>query len=194
MRAFDPRLKLPYALEWNVAIEQTITPNQTLKVTYVGSAGRRLLRDDLISNPNPILSSLYLTKNSAYSNYNALQLQYQRRLSHGLQALVSYSWSHSLDLSSSDVTGGFWASTLLPSNLYSIRQDYGNSDFDIKHSFSVALTYNIPTLNVPNSLAKAVLGNWSINSINLARTGVPFNVLYQPENPRGVCRWLGSGS
>ena len=55
MRAFDPHLKLPYSLEWNLAVEQTITPDETFTVTYVGSVGRRLLRDDLTSHPNPTL-------------------------------------------------------------------------------------------------------------------------------------------
>ena len=101
MRVFQPHIKLPYSLEWNVALEQTLSPNQTFKISYVGSAGRRLLRDDIINNnPSPTLPNLYLTTNDGYSNYDALQLQFQRRLSHGLQALVSYNWSHSLDLNS----------------------------------------------------------------------------------------------
>jgi hypothetical protein len=184
MRAFDPHLKLPYSLEWNVALEQTLSPNQTLKITYLGSTGRRLLRDDLTPNSNPAtidqVASFYLTRNAAYSNYNALQVQFQRRLSRGLQALVSYSWSHSLDINSSDVT---YENPDLPSTLYNVRQDYGNSDFDIRHSFSGALTYNIPTASVRNSFAKTVLRDWSIDSINTARSGMPFNVVYTPATP-----------
>jgi Carboxypeptidase regulatory-like domain/TonB dependent receptor len=181
MKAFDPHLKLPYALEWNVAIEKTLSPNQIFKVTYLGSAGRRLLRDDVVGNPNPILSNVYLTKNIGYSNYDALQLQFERRLSHGLQALVSYNWSHSLDLNSSDYSYGNTVG--IPSNLYNLRQDYGDSDFDIRQSFSAALTYNIPTVSFQNSFARSVLRDWSLDSINSARTGLPFNVLYTPASP-----------
>jgi hypothetical protein len=183
MRAFDPNLKLPYALEWNIAVEQALSPNQTFKVTYLGSAGRRLLRDNLISNPNPTLSGLFLTKNSSNSNYDALQLQFERRLSRGLQALISYSWSHSLDLNSTDVITGWYATTTIPTSLYNIRQDYGDSDFDVRHTFSAAVTYNIPAGNLQNSFARAVLRDWSFDSIDSARTGAPFNVLYQPATP-----------
>jgi Carboxypeptidase regulatory-like domain len=183
MRAFDPHLKLPYALEWNVAVEQTLSPNQIIKVTYLGSAGRNLLRDDLISNPNPTLSGLFLTRNSSYSNYDALQVQFERRLSRGLQALISYSWSHSIDLNSADVTTGWYATTTIPTNLYNIKQDYGDSDFDVRHTFSAAVTYNAPGKNVQNPFARALLRDWSLDSINSARTASPFNVLYQPASP-----------
>jgi hypothetical protein len=185
-RAFDPHLKLPYALEWNVALEQTLSSNQTFKITYLGSVGRRLLRDDLIANPNPatqdFFTSINLTRNTAYSSYNALQLQFQRRLSHGLQALISYSWSHSLDINSSDVTYTTLSDNL-PTTLYNVRQDHASSDFDIRHSFSAALTYNIPTAPTQNSFLKTVLRGWSIDSITSARTGIPLNVLYTPSTP-----------
>jgi hypothetical protein len=180
-RAFEPHLKVPYTLAWNVAVEKTISANQTFKITYVGSAGRRLLRDDLIGNPNPItaqdFTTIYLTKNNAYSNYDALQAQFQRRLSKGLQALVSYTWSHSLDLNSSNVT---YEDPDIPSTLYNIRQDYGNSDFDIRNVFSAGLTYNIPSQGIANRYARALLGDWSINSNNIVRSGTPFNVQYTP--------------
>ncbi len=185
MRAFDPQLKLPYALEWSIAVEQTLSANQTLSVTYLGSAGRRLLRDDVIKNPNATLSGLYLTTNDSYSNYDALQVQFKRRSSHGLQALVAYTWSHSLDLNSADVSsagaGGRTQATTIPTNLYNVQQDYGDSSFDIQHTFSAALTYNVP---VPtwNGFVRNVLRNWSLDSTTSARSGTPFNVLYQPSS------------
>jgi hypothetical protein len=184
MAAFAPHLKLPYALEWNVALEQALSRNQTFKITYLGSADRRLLRSDLLNTPNPLFSGLFLTTNKGYSNYDALQLQFERRLSHGLQALVSYAWSHSLDLNSADVSGTFGVQTAtVPSNLFNIRQDYGDSNFDIRHSFSAALSYNIPAANIGNSFVRSALRDWSIDSINSARTGLPFNVLYTPATP-----------
>jgi hypothetical protein len=176
MWTFDPHLKLPYSLEWNVALEQTITPNETFKVTYLGSAGRRLLWDSVYSNPNPIVTSLYLTTNAGYSNYDSLQLQFQRRLAHGLQALVSYAWSHSLDTNSADVryTGS-------PSS--NPGQDYGNSDFDIRHNASMAVTYDIHLPRVSNSWVRGVVENWSIDGIASARSGLPLTVTYTPAAP-----------
>jgi hypothetical protein len=181
MRVFDPQLKLPYSLQWNVALEQTLSHNQTVRLTYLGSAGRRLLWDDLVNNPSPIFSGLVLTKNTGYSNYDALQFQFQRRLSHGLQALVSYSWSHSLDTNSSDVSYGGAAG--IPTTLVNVRQNYGDSDFDIRHTFSAAVTYNIPRNLTQNRLVKTLLRDWSVDSVTSARTGTPFNVLYDPATP-----------
>jgi hypothetical protein len=184
MRAFDTHLKLPYSLEWSAALEKQLSNNQTFKMTYVGSVGRNLLRDDVTANPNPqtqnLFTSYYLTRNSGYSNYNGLQLQFQRRLSHGLQALLSYAWSHNLDVNSSNVT---YENPALPSTLYSIHQDYGNSDNDIRHVFSAALTYDVPAVPMNNWLAKAVTRQWSLSSNSTFRTGSPFNVLYTPAVP-----------
>lgn len=133
----NAHLKLPYALEWSIAVEQTLS-------AYLGSADRQLLRDNVIKNPNSTLSGLYLTTNDSYSNYDALQIQFQRRLSHGLQALVAYTWSYSLDLNSADVSsagaGGRTQATAIPTNLYNIQQDHGDSSLDIRDTFSAALT------------------------------------------------------
>ena len=76
-----------------------------MTVSYVGAAGRRLLQTASISAPNPNLCAADLITNAGTSDYNALQLQFQRRLSRGLQALASYSWSHSLDTASAGSSG-----------------------------------------------------------------------------------------
>src|SRR5260370_15340694 len=63
----------------------------------MGWGGRGLLEAAQLVSPNPNLFQAFLFANTATSSYNALQLQFQRRLSHGLQALSSYTWSHSID-------------------------------------------------------------------------------------------------
>ena len=98
----DPHLKLPRTYQWNVALEQSIGNNQSISATYVGAIGRQLLRVTNLFNVNPNFEFIALTDNSATSDYNALQIKFQRRLSRGLQALGSYSWSHSIDIASTD--------------------------------------------------------------------------------------------
>ena len=84
-------------------MEQALSGKQALTVSYVGSAGRRLLTQfdyfpGQLGNPNfTQMLDLQLTTNKATSSYNALQVQYQKQLSHGLQVLASYTWSHSID-------------------------------------------------------------------------------------------------
>ena len=80
---------------------------QAVSVTYVGQAGRDQLRKSALEQPNPNFSGIfYLTQNDALSNYNALQVQYRRPLSGRVQALLNYTYSHSLDnVSDDDVAG-----------------------------------------------------------------------------------------
>ena len=140
LTASDPNLRLPYTLQWNVAIEQALGKQQTMTVSYVGAAGRRLIQTALISNPNPNLVTADLITNAGTSDYNALQLQFQRRLSRGLQALASYTWSHSLDTASAGSIGSKSnALSALNSNV-----NRGPSDFDVRNAFSIALTYDVP--------------------------------------------------
>ena len=62
----------------------------------------RLLGVTQSINLNPTFAFLGVTDNSATSDYHALQLNFQRRLSQRLQALASYSFSHSIDSASTD--------------------------------------------------------------------------------------------
>jgi hypothetical protein len=138
--AFDPNLELPYSLEWNVAIEQGLGRQQTLSASYIGSAGRRLIQSAVISQPNANYFQADLVGNTATSDYGALQIQFQRRLSRGLQTLASYTWAHSIDDASAGSIGN--GSALVPG--IGARANRGASDFDIRNTFSMALTYDVP--------------------------------------------------
>ena len=170
--AVDPHLRLPYALEWNVALEQALGGQQTISATYVGSAGSRLLQSAFAFSPNPNLGAAILVGNSASSNYNALQIQFQRRLSHGLQALGSYTWSHSIDDASAGSTGVF--SNLLVSGL-NANANRGPSDFDIRNTLSAGITYDVPAPKI-NALSNIFLRGWSTDNFIIARSAPPVNV------------------
>jgi hypothetical protein len=167
--AFDPHLRLPYVLEWNVALEQAIDNQQTLTITYLGSAGRRLLQTADIVNANPTFFDARLIGNSATSDYHAMQVQFQRRLTSGLQALASYTFSHSLDTASAGSYGN--GSNLLVSGASS----RGPSDFDIRHAFSAGVTYDVPAPKT-NRLGNIILHHWSVETILQARSAPPVDV------------------
>lgn len=137
--ALDPNLKLPYSLEWNVAFEQELGTQQSLSASYIGSVGRRLLQTASIASPpsNPVVSGSF-TDNSATSDYDALQVQFQRRLSHGLQLLASYAWAHSID------TGSAGSTQVASNEGVPGVSNRGPSDFDIRDAFSAGMTYDIP--------------------------------------------------
>src|SRR5262249_24796257 len=86
--AFDPNLELPYTYQWNFAVDQSVGTHQTISASYVAAIGRRLLRVEQLSNPNPNFTLVEITRNKAVSNYQAMQLQFDRRLTRGLQALA----------------------------------------------------------------------------------------------------------
>jgi hypothetical protein len=174
---FDPKLKLPYVYQWNLSLEQSLGLNQTVSASYVAAVGRRLLRQELFRGPalgnNSIFtpgSFVNVTRNAATSDYHALQLQFQRRLSRGLQALGSYTWSHSIDTASND------SSSFAPAAIIDPKADRGPSDFDVRHSFTSAVTYNVPTPEA-GAIGNAVLRNWSVDTIFRARTATPVNVI-----------------
>ncbi|HYM75645.1 MAG TPA: carboxypeptidase regulatory-like domain-containing protein [Candidatus Dormibacteraeota bacterium] len=173
LNAFDPNLVLPYTLQWNVAVEQALGKQQTLSISYLGAAGRRLIQTAGVATPNLNLQSAYLVMNAGTSDYNALQLQFQRRLSRGLQALASYSWSHSLDTASA---GSFGSGSNLLSALNS-NVNRGPSDFDVRNALSIALTYDVP-MPKGNALTSAILRGWSTENIIQARSAPPIDVYY----------------
>lgn len=169
----DPDLSLPRTYHWNVAVEQSMGKNQSVSLTYIGAIGRDLLRVTNLVNVNPNFQFIALTDNSSTSDYHALQLKYERRLSHGLQALGSYTFAHSIDNASTDA---FATELNTPSSIANPNVDRGNSDFDIRHSFTAGLTYDLPA---PGSqqVVKALLGGWSLDSFIFARSAPPVDIV-----------------
>lgn len=171
--AFDPNLELPYTLQWNVALEQGLDKVQTFSMSYVGSVGRRLIQSAQISTPNLAFGAVDLVTNAAVSNYEALQLRFQRRLSHGLQALGSYSWAHSIDTASAGSLYGDQSNDLVPGLNPNINR--GSSSFDIRNSFSAGVTYDIPVSEM-NTPMKAILRGWSVENVWQAHSALPADV------------------
>ncbi|MBM3815140.1 MAG: TonB-dependent receptor [Acidimicrobiia bacterium] len=166
----DPELTLPYVYHWSIAVEQALGGRGIATASYVGSAGRRLLRQDRVFNANPNFPLVQVNRNSATSDYNALQLQFRQPFAHGLQALVSYTWSHSLDNASND-------STALPTfSKINISAERGSSNFDVRHVFSAAMTKDVHVRPGPAAL-KAVLDQWSLDAIATVRSAAPVDVL-----------------
>ncbi len=165
--ASDPNLRLPRTWQWNMALQQEFGSNANLTVSYVGSAGRKLLMEKQynVSSLNSAFASgtyLYLTTNSASSDYDALQVQYQRALSHGFQGLLTYTWAHSMD----DVTSNFWV----------LEQQRSVSDNDIRNNFQAAATYEIP-VRMNNKTASYLLSGWAAETRVSARSALPVDVL-----------------
>jgi hypothetical protein len=175
--AVDPNHVLPRTYEWNAAVERSFGRADVITVTYLGAAGRKLMRQDFYDAPNPNFTGEFdFMRNGASSDYDALQAQFRHRSAHGLQALLSYTWGHSID----DVSSDAYFLNVPPGA--SPSSNRGSSDFDIRQTFSGAISYNIPA--PASGLAKSILGNWSTDSIVYARTAPPVNVV-TGQNPFG---------
>jgi hypothetical protein len=172
MVGFSPNLKLPYSLQWNVAIEKSFQQNQSFSATYVGQMGRRLLRAAIMPAPNGDFSpdnGFFLTENADRSSYNALQLQFKRPVSHGIQALLGYTWSHSIDTSSND------SALIVAQSFVPVAGERGSSDFDVRHTFTGAVFYSVPGIK-KNPALRAITEGWSLTGFAAARSGFPINI------------------
>lgn len=200
--AYHPQLQLPFTMQWNVAIEREIGTQQTLTATYVGSDGRRLLRQDVIVPPSLAAlggdDSVDATRNAGYSHYNALQIQFRRRMSHGLQALVSYTLAKSTDLGSSDESGA-----TAPSVSQIVLPPLTPSVYDIRQSIAGAVSYEIPA-PAWGRTGNAILKGWAVDGLVRVASAWPINVtvgvispgLYpaitQPDIVPGQPYWLAA--
>jgi len=174
--AVDPNLRVPFTMQWNAAIESELGAKQTLTATYLGSDGRRLLREDAISPPMLLSTGSHgwvnAIRNAGYSHYNALQLQFQRRMSHGLQALVSYSLSKSSDLGSTDAEG-----LTAPSVGNILLPPLTPSDYDIRQSIAGAISYEVPAPSWDRA-SNAILKGWAVDGLVRVTTAPPINVTF----------------
>jgi len=170
MSVVDPNHVVPTTYEWNAAVERSISKADVVTVTYVGAGGRKLMRKDVYIAPQPnyFTGEFDLLSNHGTSNYDALQAQFRHRLSHGLQTLLSYTWGHSIDDVSSDAN---YQNVPLGQS----SSERGPSDYDIRNTFSGAVSYDIP--GPDSGLLKQVFGNWSSDSIIYARSSPVVNVV-----------------
>jgi hypothetical protein len=109
---------------------------------------------------NPNFGTLLFYRNGLTSDYNALQLQFQRRLSQGLQVLASYTWSHCLDYGSYNTA---------------LAYQRGNCDFDVRQNFSSAFSYDLPNVS-QNQIVGVFLHHWGLDDRFTVRTGFPVNL------------------
>jgi hypothetical protein len=179
----------------NLVIEQAIG-DTVLSVGYVGELGRHLrLTPDLdLAPPNvagganpaliqaqrpyyaglPAVTSLPHIISEGFSNYEALQATATRRLSRGLTGQTVYTYSHNISDTVGYSQGGLYTSVL---PLKTAQLETGNSDFDLRHRFTLMLNYALPFGQSFTGYKRAVLGGWQLNAIDVWETGFPFSVV-----------------
>lgn len=169
--AYYDAFKLPYTLQYSVAVEQPFGNATSLSVSYVGAAGRRLtrvesLRPQVLKNPN--FTRIDAVGSSARSDYHSLQAQFKRRMTRGLQALLSYTWAKSLDTASDESINNLYA----PASIVNPASDRGPSSFDIRHAFTGSASYELPAPK-SNAVARAIVHGFAFDSVVRLRTASP---------------------
>jgi hypothetical protein len=124
------------------------------------------------------------------SNYNALQVDINRRFSHGLSLRGAYTWSKALD--DGDSLNGTTAGNApgLVSNPFDLRSDYGLATYDVRHVAVINAVFLLPFGRgqaVGNNLEgwrNGMVSGWSVNSVVTLQGGFPFTpqLSYNPSN------------
>ena len=194
-------LRTPYVTTWTLDIQRAITNNLALDVAYIGDHGTKLVGylDINQINPNspaeiscghceaqvdrpygvkfPYLQYINYLTNRDQSNYNGLQATLTQRTSHGLSFTAGYTYSHSLDDASSN-----WRGVVIPLDSTRPGLQYGNGDNDIRHRFTLSVTYAIPGKKSWGQL----LEGWRINSIAVLESGLPWGALDASDDLSGT--------
>ena len=189
--AVNPGYQVPYALIWNASIEYNLLRNTFIEVMYTGTRGVHL--DELLGFSLANGSTTSTTQNAsgftydttgAFSNFNALQVRLQKRMTHGLLFMARYAPTpKSLDDASTIGGGG---QTVIQNNA-DPRGDYGLSSFDMRHQFLGNFTYQLPFGDrqrfASRGWEKSVFGAFRVNATFTAHSGTPYTVRVFSKNP-----------
>lgn len=203
--SISPNLRTPYNQQWHLDIQRQLPGATLFQISYVGSRGLKLFTfyngnqavpatdpgfvaacttggNTLLTCPTAfrrpfpaVDSSIALFRSDGFSNYHSLQARLEKRLSHGLSFLASYTYGHALDDASSaslgSDNGGDFRDQRNP------RAEYGNADFDVRHRFVLSYEYELPFgKGKPfggnlSGTADRILGGWQLAGVITASTG-----------------------
>src|SRR6266702_3088783 len=191
LASISPNFRTAYIQNFNFNTEFQVSRSTIATLAYVGSLGRRLFDLSDINQARPGTSNasssevtrrpIYLSKavanyatigalneiqSEGTSNYHSLQAMIRTSGFHGLTAQGSYTYGHALDVISS--TRG-----LAPQDSANLAGDYGNSDFDVRHTFNGYIVYEAPQIG--HSFPLLTKG-WQGNTFITAYTGTPFSI------------------
>lgn len=191
----DPHAKNPESEQFNLGIQHILNSTTTLEVDYVGSHSYRLPIGGGLYNvatyaaagtaaqvaarrPYPNITPTRYDRSIGSGNYNGLETRIAQSEKHGLQYIVSYTYSKTMDVA---CDGLFGVEGCSEPNPYDFTGDYSVAGYNLTNNLSISGTYALPVgrgraLNVSNPVLDAFLGGWQFNAIYAATSGVPFGL------------------
>ncbi len=205
----EGELHAPYFMEWSLGMEHQFGTTASVHAQYVGT---RAVNQPYSSQVNgyqtvcrgcfapfpylqptdPRFGAVTQFSTGANSHYNGLQLTAMKRLGHGLQGQVNYTWSRCTDTVSNGGFLSFSAGGILSPLPGDLARDYGPCDYDIRHNLNAQYVYQLPLKVRSHSLGYALNG-WQISGTAFWHSGVPFSVLSTPYSANGNGIVQGSG-
>lgn len=188
IRAMDPGAKAGYTQSWNATLERQVTHDTAVTVSWVGNHAIGVM-SRYQNNPGlywgpattggvntrrlyPGFGNLTIQGSFGFSNYEAMQVQVNKRTSHGLTLMVNYAYGKTMGIESSGAFGtALGSATRDP---YNLKLDYGPADYDLTNTLKVALIYDIPALHAGPAAFRSIVNGWQINSMMIVRSGFPF--------------------
>jgi hypothetical protein len=184
-------LRTPYTYHYSLETQYDLSHNWTVALGYQGSQSRKLPRTvnyQLFFPHNPLIGSIRLTQSDVNSGFNALIARISRRLSNGLDFNVNYRYSKSIDFCSYDENCG--DQQTFPFNQNTER---GPSDYDVKHSLTGFVLYELPFARNRHDWLHTAAGGWKLSTIVTLNSGFPWTPVYSGPgcisvtNLGGVC-------
>jgi hypothetical protein len=225
--AVDPATSVPYSQNFNLTFERQLTDTTIVTAGYVGEQGRKEvnLRDlnpgldpsACAANPNCVASRVYQgfyypqyfqynptviagignNQSTGISNYNALQVTFTDRMSHGLELYSVYTWSRAMDNGSGFENSGFggggfggYGSVRATNPFNQTLYNYGPSEYSATQRFVTTYTYRFPAGHFNNWAAKRFAEGWRMTGITTFQSGFPLDVI--DSSFRSLTYWAGN--
>ena len=203
------KLHAPYFMQWSLGIEHQLGTTASVQAQYVGT---RAVNQPYLTQVNgyqtvcqgcfapfPYMrptdarfGAVTQFSTGANSHYSGLQLTAMKRMGHGLQGQINYTWSHCLDTVSNGGFLQFSSGGILSPLPGKLARDYGSCDYDIRHNLTGQYVYDLP-IKVRNHLLGYAANGWQISGTVFWHSGVPFSVLSTPYSANGNGIVQGSG-
>ncbi len=205
----DGKLHAPYFMQWSFALEHQFGVSTDVRAQYVGTRAVNQPYTTQVNGyqtvctgcfapfaygapPDPRFGAVTQLSTGANSHYNGLQLTAEKRLSHGVQFQINYTWSHCMDTVSNGGFLSFSSNGILSPIPGDLTRDRGPCDYDIRDNLTANYVYQFPWKVRSEFLARAVNG-WQLSGTVFFHSGLPFSVLSAPYSSGGNGIVNGSG-